>query len=142
MKAGMKSCGVCLSLLFLLNFSFQRELMAGLGQGHVVQGHVVTSEELQHELAARSAQRLENFEEVQRLLRHDLVQKQLGQLVDLENVELALATLDDETLESLASESQKVNDQIEAGMATCGWVAIAAIAAFVIIIIIAASELN
>lgn len=133
----MKHCKVFLTIVMLLNLSLQSSLMAGRAQSHVV-----SEGELQSELAAQSAQRMENITEVQKFLRHDLVQKQVENLVALEKVELALTTLDDETLELLASESQKVNDQIEAGMATWGWVAIAAIAAFVIIVIIAAAAID
>jgi hypothetical protein len=133
----MKYCKVCLTILILLNISFQQAVMA-----QPIQKHVVPLEKLQNRLISHSAQRMEDIAEVQKLLRHDLVRQQLGKLMELEKVELALATLDDETLERLAGESQKVNDQIEAGMATWGWVAIAAIAAFVIIVIIAAAAID
>jgi len=86
--------------------------------------HVVPVEELQNQLISQSAQRLDNIQEVQRLLHHDLVQGQLGKLVDLEKVELALAVLDDKTLNELAIQSKEVNDQIEAGLSTAAWIVI------------------
>jgi hypothetical protein len=133
----MKCCKVSLAVLILLNLLFQQALVA-----HPIQRHVVPVGELNSQLISQSAQRVENIQEIQKLLRQDLVQQQLGNLMNLEKVELAVAALDDETLNELATESQKVNDQIEAGMATWGWVVIAAIAAFVIIVIVAAATID
>jgi len=76
-----------------------------------------------------------NIQEVQKLLQHDLVQQQVGGLVDLEELERGLVTLDDETLRELAAQCQQVNDQIEAGITTWGWIGIAILAAIAIIII-------
>jgi hypothetical protein len=126
-----------LAVLILLHLIFQQPVMA-----HPIQRHVVGVGELDSQLINQSAQRVENIQEIQKLLRQNPVQQQLGNLFNLEKVELAVAALDDETLNKLAAESQKVNDEIEAGMATWGWVVIAAIAAFVIIVIVAASTID
>ena len=110
----MKYCKVSLTILILLNVSFQQAVMA-----LPIQSHVVPMGELQNQLAAQSAQRLQDIQEIQELLSHDLVQREVGRLVDLERVELALSNLDDETLNELATESREVNDQLQAGLA--GW---------------------
>jgi hypothetical protein len=133
----MNHCRVCLALVILLNLTVQQALMA-----HPVTNHVVPVAELHSRFNAQSARRIENIQEVQRLLNQPLIQKELGRLVPLERVELALATLDDETLNELAAESREFNDQIEAGMATWGWVTIAGIVAFVIIVIIGYSFID
>ena len=126
----MKYCRVSLPILILLNLSFQQSL-----QAQPVSGHLVPVEDLQRQLTAQSKQRLQNIEEIQKLLRHELVQQQMGKLLDLEKVELALVTLDDETLQKLATESEQVNDQIEAGITIWGWIGIAILAAIVIIVL-------
>jgi hypothetical protein len=110
----MNYCKVVFTVLILLNVSFQQALMA-----QPRPGHVIPMEDLKNQLAAQSEERHQNIQEIQKLLRHDLVQKELGRLVDLEKVELALATLDDEKLQELATESREVNNQLEAGLA--GW---------------------
>ncbi len=79
-------------------------------------GHVVSLEELRTALANRTVERAANVQEIQKLLRHDEVQKRFGALADLEKIEQALPTLDDETLSRLAADSQKVNDQLQAGL--------------------------
>ncbi len=129
----MKCWSVCLTILILLNLSLPPELMA-----QQVQSHVVSVEELQHRLSVQSARRSQDIQEIRQLLRHDRVQARLGNLVDLRRVEVALATLDDKTLNQLADESRRVNDQIEAGIATWGWVLIVAIAAVTIIAVVGA----
>ena len=124
----MKYCKACLTILILLSLSFQQASMA-----QPVPNHVVPLEELQNQLVTQSAQRMQNIQEVQKLLRHDLVQQQVEKLVDLEKVELALATLDDETLQELAVQSREVNDQLQAGISTVTIIVIVAAAATVII---------
>ncbi|HUV12546.1 MAG TPA: hypothetical protein VMY18_02820 [Acidobacteriota bacterium] len=133
----MKYYRACLIILTLLNVSYQQVLSA-----QPVSNHVVPVEDLQNRLITQSTRRMENIQEVQKLLRHDLVQKQLGQLVDLERAQVALATLDDETLNQLANESRRVNDQLQAGMATWGWVVIAVIAAGTIIAVVGATTIG
>jgi hypothetical protein len=115
----MKYCKVCLTILILLNLSIQQALMA-----RAAPNHVVPVEELHSRLATLSAQRMQNIQAVQKLLHHDLVQQEVGRLVDLEKVELALAVLDDKTLNELAIQSKEVNDQIEAGLSTAAWIVI------------------
>lgn len=126
----MKRCRVCLTILILLNLTFQQALM-----GQPVPNHVVPMGELQNQLAAQSAQRLQDIQEIQELLNHDLVQREVGRVVDLERVELALATLDDESLNQLADESRKMNDQLQAGLSTGAKVAIIAGVAFGVVLI-------
>jgi hypothetical protein len=108
--------------------------------GHLIAqqqpSHVVSLEELRTALVSRSVERAANVQEVQKLLRHDEVQKRFGALADLGKIEQALPTLDDETLRQLAADSQKVNDQLQAGLATWGWVVIALVAVVAVIIIV------
>lgn len=100
------------------------------------QSHVVSLEELQHQLMAQSAQRSQDIQEIQKLLRQDMVQKQVGNLVDLSRVDAALASMSDEALHQLAVTSQSINDDIEAGIATWGAVIIALFVVIAAIIIV------
>ena len=104
--------------------------MAGLGQGHVV-----SAGELKNRVDMRAAQRAENIREVQTLLRHDVVQQHLGRVVDLQKVEVALASLDDEALSQIADQSREVNDQLKAGLSTNTWILIAVIAGIVFVVL-------
>lgn len=130
----MKYSSICLWITILLNVSLPAELKA-----QEVRNHVITAEELHQRLVAQSARRSQDIQDIQKLLRHDQVQAKLGNLLDLERIEVALATLDDGTLNDLASKSRNANDQIEAGMATWGWVVIALIAAITIIVVVTAA---
>jgi hypothetical protein len=116
----------------LVFLSLPTELMA-----QQAQSHVVPLEELQNRLAAQSAQRSQNIQEIQKLLRQEVVQAQVGNLVDLSRVEAALGSMNDETLHRLAAASQSVNDDIEAGIATWGAVIIALFVVIAAIIIVA-----
>jgi len=111
--------------------------------GHLIAqqqpSHVVSLEELRTALVSRSVERAANVQEVQKLLRHDEVQKRFGALADLEKIEQALPTLDDETLRQLAADSQKVNDQLQAGLEWWGWVIIAVVAVIVVSVIAVAA---
>jgi len=127
----MKYFNVSLTIVILLNLSFQTSFTAG-----GFQNHLVTTEELQGQLISQSAQRMENIQEVQKLLRHNFVQRELGRLADLERLELALAVLDDETLRRLANESREINDQIEAGVETSTWILIAILVSVPVILFI------
>ncbi len=122
---------VCLSFLVLLNLSLPRELVA-----QSTRDHVVSVADLQNHLMAKSAQRSQNIQEIQTLLRHDQVQMHVGNLIDLGQVEVAVATLDDDTLNRLADQSRNLNESFEAGMATWGWVLIALIVAITVIAVV------
>jgi CHASE3 domain sensor protein len=92
-------------------------------------------------LGKSSAERAANIQEVQKLLRHDEVQKRFGALADLGKIDEALPTLDDATLRQLATDSQQVNDQLQAGLRWYGWVLIVIVVWIVIgVIIIAVSD--
>lgn len=121
----------CLSVLVLLNLSLPRELAA-----QSTRNHLVSVAELQSHLMAKSAQRSQNIQEIQKLLRHDQVQMHVGNLMDLNQVEVAVASLDDDTLNRLAVQSRNINDNLEAGIATWGWVLIALIVAITIIAVV------
>jgi hypothetical protein len=98
-------------VLLLLMLSFQSLVAA-----RPVQSHVVPVEELQGQLTKQSAERMQNIREIQEFLRHDSVQQHVGTLADLERIEAALTSLNDETLSQLASESRKINDGFQAGL--------------------------
>ena len=106
-----KCVRVGLAILVVLNFSLQGQLLA-----QPTQGHVVPLEELTKTVTERWARRAENIRDIQQLLRHDEVHTRVGGLVDLDKIEHAIPTLDDETLERLATESRKVDDQLRAGV--------------------------
>ncbi len=126
----MKFFNVLLTTTLVLILCFPGNLIA---QQQL--SHVVSLEELRTALVSRSVEREANLQEVQKLLRHAEVQKRFGALADLEKIEQALPTLDDETLTRLAADSQKVNDQLQAG-ALPGWAWGVIIGAAVAVIII------
>ena len=74
--------------------------------------HVVSPEDLRTAVKAEFVLRKANVEEIQKLLRHEVVQKQTAWLIDLERIANVVPTLDDNTLNRLAQESRKVNDQL------------------------------
>ena len=113
-----------LILCFPSNLLAQRQL-----------GHVVSLEEMRTALVKRAVERAANVQEIQKLLRHGEVQKRFGALADLEKIEQALPTLDDETLRRLAADSQKVNDQLQAGVPGWAWGLIGAAVAVVVILV-------
>ena len=132
----MKTISVYLALALVLNMSFPGDLIA-----QQQPGHVVSLGELRAAMVERSAERAANIQEVQKLLRHDEVQKRFGALADLGKIEQALPTLDDETLIRLAADSRQVNDQLQAGLRWYGWVLIVIVVWIVIgVIIIAVSD--
>jgi hypothetical protein len=114
----------------LLNFSFQQVLMAQRAPRHVV-----PPEELQNRLVTQSASRMENMQEIRRLLHHDLVQKEVGNLFDLQRVELALNSLDDTTLALMAERSREVNDRLQGGMSSSKTALIVIIAGVVFLVL-------
>ena len=96
--------------------------------------HVVQPEEWISGLMDGSSEREANIEEVRSMLRQELVQEQLGKLVDLEKVEHRVATLDDETLQELAQQSREVKEQLGAGVSS--WVIVIAIAAALLVVLL------
>jgi hypothetical protein len=129
----MKSCKMGIAILILLNLSLNQALLS-----QPTQEHIVPREEFHTALVEQSEQRLANIHEVRKLLHHELVQKRIGNLVDLDKIEVAVATLDNETLEQLARQSREANDQIQAGVST--WVIVVLI--IVAAVVIAAIAIN
>ncbi len=107
----MKQYSTLVMIFLLGSFPFQQTVVA-----QQATFHVVDLEELRSSLLARYEARSENVKEVQRLLRHKEVQKRLGRLFDLEQIEKAVPTLDEETLQQLAGWSREVNDQFRGGL--------------------------
>ena len=126
----MKFFNVLLTTTLVLTLCFPSNLLA---QRQL--GHVVSLEEMRTALVKRAVERAANVQEIQKLLRHDEVQKRFGALADLEKIEQALPTLDDETLSRLAADSQKVNDQLQAGVPGWAWGLIGAAVAVVVILV-------
>ena len=118
-----------LAILILLNFCLIAQPLA-----QHPESHLVPLEEVRRDLVRHSSQRTENIQEILEVVRHEEVQKRVGQLGDLEKIEVALASLDEATLEELATQSRKINDQIHAGISTTAWVIIA-IAVVVVIVL-------
>jgi hypothetical protein len=102
--------------------------------------HVVSGQELKEAVAAKLAQRASDMQEVQNLLQHEVVQRQVGRLLDLTRIERRLSTLDDETLNQLAAESRRVNDQFQAGLPFAILLAIVAGGVAALIIILASDD--
>ncbi len=128
----MKFFNVLLTTTLVLILCFPGDLIA---QQQL--GHVVSLEEMRTALVKRTAQRAADVQDIQKLLRHAEVQKRFGALADLEKIEQALSALDDETLTRLAADSQKVNNQLQAGIAISTWVALIVLAGFIVILVLA-----
>ena len=127
----MKFFNVLLTTTLVLTLCFPSNLLA---QRQL--GHIVSLEEMRTALVKRTVERAAHVQEIQKLLRHAEVQKRFGALADLEKIEQALPTLDDETLRRLAADSQKVNDQLQAGLPGWAWGLIIGTAVAVTILII------
>lgn len=100
--------------------------------------HIVSTDDLRNELVSQARTREANLAEIRQLFQHTEVREQLKHLVDLNQIDQALPTLDDETLAYLAQESRKANDQLRAGLSTGATIAIAvAVAVGVFFLILA-----
>ncbi len=121
-------------LCVLLAFS---AIQAGPVRGQETD-HLVSIQELRNQISERTAERTRNIQEVQALLRHEAVQAHLGQLYDLERIAVAVPALDDDTLERLARESQRMNEEFQAGLENSAmtWIVIAGIAVFATLVLI------
>ena len=133
----MKRVTVYACVVLLVTVPTQQSLL-----GQQASGHLVSVQDLHHALAARAAERVRNIEEVRKFLRQDLVQKQVGSLASLEQIEQAIPRLDDETLRQLAEQSRQANDQIEAGLSTGAWVAISVAVAVVVVVLLCSEGCN
>ena len=101
--------------------------------------HLVSIEELKGQISERTAERTENIREVQTLLRQPAVQDRLGHLYDLEQIAVAVPTLDDATLARLARESAQMNEQFQAGLlglSFMSWVVITGLIVFTVLVLI------
>ncbi len=125
---------IVLTILLVMCPAFQR-----VAQAEHISLHVVSTEELQRAVAATFVQRELNIQVVETVLCHEEIQKQVGRLVNLERIVETLPTLSDETLNQLAKESRKVNDQLQAGVFGTAWLFIG-VAVVVAIIIIRAIQ--
>ena len=119
------------AIVILLNFIFFEQPLA-----RRIDTHVVPLEEVRRELLRRSSRRTANIQKIQKLLRHKAIQTQVGKLADLKKIEVALASLDDETLEELAHKSRKINDQLRAGDPIT-WVVITLVVLLIVIVLAA-----
>lgn len=130
----MKAISLFLTVLLVLSTSLQAGPIPA--QKAV---HLVSIEELKGRISGRTAERAENIREVQTLLRHQAVQDRLGHLYDLEQIAVAVPTLDDETLARLARESKQMNEQFQAGLlglSFMSWVVITGLIVFTVLVLI------
>jgi hypothetical protein len=127
----MKYFKISFALLILINFVSVQSLSA-----NTPQDHVVSLQEIQKQVETKSSQRANNIRDIQKLLRHSEVQKHVGGLIDLQKIKVAVASLDNETLEDLASQSRFANDQLQAGIGTTGLIAIIIVCVVVVILAI------
>jgi hypothetical protein len=100
--------------------------------------HVVSEQEVQEQLLFSAKDRASKIEAIEKLLSHDSIQTQIGGLADLTKIKQALPALDDETLDQLAAESQRVNDELEAGEICAATIALIVLIAAVIVVVIVA----
>ena len=126
-----------LSIFLCVLLAFSASIQAGPVPGQET-GHLVSIQELRNQISERTAVRTRNIQEVQALLRHQAVQAHMGRLFDLEQIAMAVPALDDETLEMLARDSQRMNEQFQAGVSskTLTWMVLAGIAVFLVLILV------
>jgi hypothetical protein len=103
-----------------------------------VASHVVTDQEIRNQISNVAADRTAKICAIQKLLRHEAVQSQIRGLADLERIERTLPALDDETLDQLASESQRLSDELQAGEICGATLALIVLIAAVIVVAIVA----
>ena len=127
----MRHFKIGFAFLVLINFILVQILSA-----YPLQDHVMSLQEIQKQVQSQSSQRINNIQDIQKLLRHSDVQKQIGGLIDLQKIEVAVANLDNETLEHLAGQSRFANDQLQAGIGTVGIIAIVAVCVVAIVLAI------
>ena len=132
----MRHFKIGFAFLVLINFILVQILSA-----YPLQDHVMSLQEIQKQVQSQSSQRINNIQDIQKLLRHSEVQKQVGGLIDLEKIEVAVASLDNMTLEDLASRSRMANDQLQAGISKIWTIVIIVGVAFLVVgIVITAQE--
>ncbi len=103
----------------ILNSMLLTATLASLSSIPIAAGpesHVVSISQLREALSQNEKRLDADREEVRALLRSELVISHLSPTIDLDRVEVALETLDDETLHKLAARSRLVNDQLRGGM--------------------------
>jgi hypothetical protein len=100
----------------------------------VSENHLLKVDELKAVLVEHSSQRQVNILEVQSMLRHEIVQEQVGELVDLRRIEAGIESLDDETLAQLAEQSREIKGQLGAGISS--WVYIIAVGGALLVILL------
>ena len=132
----MRACSVALAILLVISPAFQQVAQAEQSALHVVLGTGV--ERSIHGQSGPTCPRHPGGPKP--LLRHEMVQKKVGKLLDLTKIDAALPTLDDETLSQLATESRRVNDQIRAGIPFGLLLAIVAGGVAALIIILASGD--
>jgi hypothetical protein len=103
-----------------------------------VASHVVSDQEIRAQLSASANDRASKIATIEKLLRHESVQAQIGGMADLTKIEQALPALDDETLDQLAAESQRINDELEGGEICAATIALIVLIAAVIVVVIVA----
>ena len=110
-------------------------------QAQQLKTHVVSLDMMRAAVATRSSERTAHIQEIQKLLRHEEVRNQIKAFADLDKIERAIPSLDNDTLSQLAAQSRSVNDQIQAGMGTVGWVILAGVLVAVVILVYYAAAL-
>mgnify|MGYP001200317408 FL=1 len=128
----MKILAIFLSVLLGFSASIQATPVAG--QESV---QLVSIQELRNQISEQEAVRSQNILEVQKLLRHKVVQAHVGRIFDLEKLAVSVPTLDDSTLERLAHESERMNEQFQAaGPSAMTYVVLGGMAIFIYFILI------
>lgn len=100
--------------------------------------HVLTYSEMRTQLSNAATDRASKIQSIQNLLRHEAVQSRLEGLANLERIEEALPNLDDRTLDQLALESQRLNDELQAGELCAATIALIVLIAAAIVVAVVA----
>ena len=103
-----------------------------------IASHIVSDQEVRAQLSGAATERAAKIHTIQKLLRHEMVQKQVGGMADLAKIEQALPALDEDTLDRLAEESQRLNDELEGGEICAATIALIVLIAAVIVVAIVA----
>jgi hypothetical protein len=123
----MKLRGIFLLLLVLCFFSQA-----------TAASHLVSDQEILAKLSNAAADRASKIQTIEKLLRHETIQAQIGGMLDLAKIEQALPALDDETLDRLAAESRELNDELEGGEVCAATIALIVLLSAVIVVAIVA----
>lgn len=98
-----------------------------------------TTHEFKAAVLKQAEQRQKHVDDIRTFLRQDVVRKNFSQIVELDKLQMKVATLDDETLAELARETRLASEQIQGGISTTV-VLVIVIAVLIVVIALLTSE--